>query len=123
MKDLKLTELWDLDLENADMNHISGSEETAQNINVGLLFIRGEYVFDLQRGVPWLDGMLGSHWLGVERETEIRNAILNREGSRQITQFRFSVDPLLHTAFVQYAVETLYGTSISTVPIDLGVTE
>lgn len=119
MKDIKLTDDWDFDLSNNDMHLISGSEETGQNINISLLFIRSEYIFDVTLGVPWMDGMLGSGWLEVEREYEIRETILQREGVVRLNQFRFTVDAQLHTAYVQYAVETLYGTSISTLPVSL----
>lgn len=111
MQDMKLTSDWDLDISGGDINFISGSEETAQNINIGILTIQTEYVFNRLMGVPWLSGMLGSEYLRIERDSELRKAILGREGVVKINEFFFKVDTSKRTAFVQYSVETLYGTT------------
>lgn len=111
MQDLKLTENWDIDRSGGDLNFISGSEETAQNINIGILTIRTEYIFDRQLGMPWFSGMMGSNYLGIEREDELRRTILGREGPSKINEFFFKVDTIERTALVEYSVETLYGTS------------
>lgn len=117
MKDFLLNDDWDLDRSTGDLCAVSGSTEAAQNINIGLLTIRGEYIFDVVSiGIPWLDGMLGSGWLNIEREKEIRRSILRREGVTKINQLLFTIDPDLKTAYVQYSVETPYGTSIGRLP-------
>lgn len=111
MRDFLLNDEHDISRTNSDIELISGSEETAQNVTVALLTIQGEYIFDLQLGVPWLSGMLGSGWLNIEREYELRKAILSREGVVTITAFSFRIDTATRIALVEYEIETLYGTS------------
>jgi hypothetical protein len=108
--DLYLTPQHDLLIQNGDLQLITEAEEVPQNVKIRILFIQTEWVFDYTLGVPWFDEMFNTTTSKVQKEANIKKAILGSSGVREITEFSFGIDPINRGALVEYTANTIFGT-------------
>ena len=91
--DLKLdTVTWDLVIENNDIATVEGIEAIRQNLRQRLQFFRGEYGFDLTRGIPYHDEFFKKKPNPIVMDTILKSVILNTEGIIELTEFTLSLN-------------------------------
>ena len=110
MRDFKLSkDTHDLVLGNGDLSFVDEKEEIAQSIKVRLLFIRGEWILDLQLGVQMYDVLFNTRVSKALKEQLIKNIILQTDGVTGVASFNFDVDSTTKKATVTFEVNTVYG--------------
>jgi|GEM_PF-2388463 len=76
----------DLAVENGSWVSISGIEEIAQGVWVYLSLIRGELVFAVDRGMPFIEEITAAGTPVARLEAVYREAILSRPGVRSMLE-------------------------------------
>lgn len=86
--DLKLDPItWDLVIENNDIATVDGIDAIKQNLRQRLQCFRGEYRWNLTRGVPYHDEFFKKNPNPIVMDTILKNVILNTEGIIELTKF------------------------------------
>lgn len=92
------------------------AQAVAQAILTTLSLFQGEWFLDLEAGVPWLTEVVGFNTAPLY-DTVIRNAILTKEGVKEIINYssslvnrKLSVSFLVDTTFGQISVATIINT-------------
>ena len=91
MTSLLLDEDGDLDLQDNDLVLVSGVEEFRQRLTSRLRFFKGEWIFDRDMGVPWLQDIFRK---GVTRElllATVRDVLRNCPGVRDVLDINIEI--------------------------------
>ncbi|GKX62290.1 hypothetical protein [Pragia fontium] len=73
-------------------NYAQDSESIAQRVKTRLLSFKGDWVHDLEHGIPWLPHFERSFDLS-RLEREIKLQILETEGVKSLDEFTMRLDP------------------------------
>lgn len=107
--DLKLDDNYDLAFVDGDLVLVHDEEEVAQNANIRLLAIKGEWYYDYNLGTPWWEDLFTMETSYEQKSKILRNRIKNTPDVNKITSFVFGVDPVEHLATVEFVANTTFG--------------
>ncbi len=102
----------DLYWDGKDFALVSGAAEVAQAVKIRLLFIQTEWVYDITKGVPWIDEMFSTSVSYERKRRWLIDTLTQTRGVKKIVEFKFDVDPINRGAFIEYEVETDTGETI-----------
>jgi len=89
--DLKLNETtWDVSLTGQDIDTVSGVEAIRQNYRQRLNLFRGEYPYDLTKGIPYHDEFFKKRFNPIVIDTILKNTIIDTPGTLELTKFNLS---------------------------------
>lgn len=93
MTDIVLSTDHDLLIENGDISLFNKVENlTVQKVKINLLLMKGEWFRDINKGVPYLQSILGVRNTKQTTMTFLRNAIINTEGITSVTSLDATID-------------------------------
>jgi hypothetical protein len=108
--DLQLTPQHDLYIQDGDLQLVTEGREVVQACKIRVLFIQTEWVFDYTLGVPWFDEMFDTTTSKLQKDKNIKVAILGTLGLRELTEFSFGIDPVNRGALIEFTANTVFGT-------------
>jgi len=86
--DLKLNKTtWDLELSGQDLGFVSSVDAIEQHIRQRLSFYRGEYPYDLTRGIPYHDEFFKKKFNPIVIDTILKTTIIDTPGVLELTRF------------------------------------
>ena len=110
MTDLKLTANGDLDCSNLGVTLVDGSARVAQQIQTRLRTWLGEWEFDLDAGVPWVQRILAIKGVNLtDVETILRTQILDVDDALAILEFSMTFDTVTRNMQIRAKVSTTFG--------------
>ena len=93
MTDIILDTTHDLLVTNGDIKLFSDQEaNTAQRVEINLLSFLGEWFRDINKGIPYLQTILGRRNSLEVADVEIKSTIINTENISTITQYTSSIN-------------------------------
>ena len=112
MIDLKLTNDFDLDFDGADFGVVADAAEVAQRARCQLTTHKGEYAYDTNLGLPWLNVLLSSQASNELKMGIIRAKLLNVEGLKRLTAFDVTINEAAHTGLIEFSATTIYNETV-----------
>ena len=82
----------DIHFVNGVLQMVTDARAVAQHIKQRLKMHKGEWDFDRESGVPWLDDLLGRQYDAALAEDVVKNCIIETHGVTEITQFSIRFD-------------------------------
>jgi hypothetical protein len=107
-KDLKLDNLHDLEIVNGDLALVSDGAEVAQSWKIRMLWLLGEWYYNVSLGMPWFTRMFKQTATPVAKRQYIIDCTMGTPGVRSITSIEQTVDGSIGTLAME--IETDYNT-------------
>lgn len=86
--DLKFNETtWDLSVTGQDIDFVYGVDAIRQHIRQRLSLFRGEYKYDLTRGIPYHDEFFKKNFNPVVIDTILKSTIIDTPGVIELVEF------------------------------------
>lgn len=101
----------------ADMQWIDGSERIAQQIEVSLKTILGEWFLNTDFGVPYFENILVKNPIRSSIESILRAKIKDVPGVRNVTRMEVDIDRKARLLRVDFDADTVEGLIRITLPI------
>lgn len=109
MADLKLNSSGDLDLSTDNLVIIEGIDAIAQDCQVRLGFIQGEWFLDTRLGVPWFTEIIGQKPRLVAIKGILRKAILTTPGVLTVIDLNIDFEGSTRTLSYSFRANTVEG--------------
>jgi len=107
-RDLKLDALYDIAIENGDLQYVEDGAEVAQSWKIRVLWIYGEWYGNLSIGVPWFDKMF-KILIGPEAKRQIITDLTRATpGVKSLVSITETHED--HTGFLALRISTDYDT-------------
>ena len=104
----------DVHFVDGNLQLVSGAHAVAQHIKQRLKMHKGEWDFDREAGVPWLDDLLGRQYDSALAEDVVKTCIIETHGVREITQFSINFDTFTRGVFPRgIQVKTVYDEEVT----------
>jgi hypothetical protein len=102
-RDLQLDTDGDLELEAGDLVLIRGAEAIIQAVNIALQFVKGEWFYDLEAGVPYFQDVLVKNPSPDLLQSTFRKAVLEVKGIESVTSLSLTLDRSTRTLSVGWS--------------------
>jgi hypothetical protein len=113
VQDLKMTSDGDLDCSELGLQLVDGAMRVSQQIRTRLRTFYGEWEFDLDRGVPWLQRILAIKGVNLnDVDAVLRAQILDVADVLDIITFSISLNTVTRTATIAARVSTTFGIAV-----------
>ena len=99
---IKLNSDGDWDLQNGQLQIVTGVEEIAQIVTTRLKFFLGEWFLDVRRGVPWFSKILKKNPNPSEVEAILIQHILDSPGIITLKDSTFTLDNATRRLTVEF---------------------
>lgn len=115
-RDLKLSG-GDFDVSSGDLELVSDGEAIVQAVSIALQFVRGEWFYDLEAGVPYFQDVLKKNPSPAVLQSTFRKAILDVRGVTAVTSLSFTLDTKTRSLTVDWSASTDIGLLSSSVEL------
>lgn len=105
MKDLKLDTNHDLAVESGDLQFVTDGTEVAQNWRVRMYWLLGEWYYNQNLGLPWLQQMFRQSVTPIQKRQLIIDTTLSTPGVVSIREFNESIEDRTGTLAMRIATE------------------
>jgi len=86
--DIKLNEItWDISITGQDIDFVYGVEAIKQHLRQRLSLFKGEYPYDLTRGIPYHDEFFKKNFNPVIIDTVLKSTIIDTPGVIELVKF------------------------------------
>ena len=116
MSDLKLDADHDLTLENGELVFVGKTtdtddliEEIKQRVKIRLLTAKGEWLYDIEKGIDYMGRIFAGHLEDEAREAHIRAELSDVEGVTMVREIELILDDETRGLTVNAEIETIYG--------------
>lgn len=107
MLDLKLDTQGHLEINNYDLQLVSGVDQITQNLSIRLKFILGEWYLDVTQGIPYYEDILIKATNQYRIESILKQEIVDTKNIAEITQFSTEYDNLIRLFTVRFTCKTV----------------
>lgn len=114
ISDIKLDSVtWDIVIENNDIKFTGGTDGIQQHIRQYLQMFKGEYPFDLTRGIPYHDEFFKKNYNPIIIDSILKNAIIDIPGVIELKEFLLDIDNATRILSLNFRVLTKYNETIN----------
>lgn len=99
--------VWDLNLDGNNINIVRKQEELAQTLRNKLIFIRGEWRYEITVGIPYFEHILIDNPNLTIIESLFKKAILETNGVLKMLRFEMKLEKQMLS--VSFSVQSIYG--------------
>lgn len=100
-----------------DLTFTVGLAAVEQGIRLRLLMFLGEWFNDLERGVPWLQSILGKKFAETQIRQIFYDAIAGSPGVTAVRSLSVDFSALTRICSVRFVAQTTYGVTSTTLSI------
>lgn len=93
MIDLKLTSGHDIDVSGNDLQLVTGTDSRVQNLKQRFSFFKGEWVYDIRKGVPYFQTVFGKISNSNLVLSIFKSVIVNTTGIVRLLKFEDDFNP------------------------------
>lgn len=113
-KSLKLNQQGDLEISSGgNLKMIEGTAEVAQRNRLKIGTHRGEWIFNLLMGIPWIDLMAEKPPAAQDIKRALRQALREDEDIKEVLQVDFEYNPADRTGEIYFEVLLINGERIA----------
>lgn len=108
--DLKLNETtWDLSITGQDIDYVTGVDGIKQHLRQRHGLFRGEYPYDLTRGIPYNDEFFKKKFNPIIIDTILKSMIIDTPGVIELTKFKLDFNRSTRELLLDYKVTCIDG--------------
>jgi len=96
-------------IENQDLATVDGIDAIEQHLKQRFKFFRGEYKYDLTRGIPYHDEFFKKNPNPIVMDTVLKDVILTTPGIIELTEFFMELDNATRILNVTFKTQTSAG--------------
>ena len=106
--DIANNEAGDWYLDDGDFPLVTEGTEVAQFVKKKFKTFAGEWLYDIDFGLPWLDELSSTQTSVQQKLAILRKEITSVDEVRKINSLEYSFDEVTHVATVDYDADTIY---------------